>query len=353
MIHNGQPLSSGAKNWSIFLAILLAVSLVPALVFLAVQKTIFNADYYTQVLNDQGFYEQIPNVVVESVQESLSKSMPEQGAGIFFTLIPAEQLTGLIESAIPADWIESQVAANLQGIMDFINLRSTSLVVTLDLKPIKDNLSGTQGSRLMLDLLSSFPACTVEQLNSIMASLQGGSGGQGSLCNPGMEDSAILDPFMAVLIGQMTTNVPDAITFPPAGQDNLEEKIITSPVFQVYRFIRIGMWLTPWIALVIGLLILLISRKSPRWILVCLSGSGMFAGLSTSAIGASLYLSNGDTLQQLVQSTGLQNFEMILELARVISTQYVIGVGKAILTAGLIALLVGLILWAISRFLKR
>lgn len=343
-------IGEGARTGSVILAVVLAVCLVPALVFISAQNTLFNPDFFTKVILEQNLSGQLPSLVMDMANSSLSATISGEELSDLITMVPTDQLGEFIQMLIPAGWIESQVSTNLHQVIDFLNLRTTVLEFQLDLAPIKANLTGTEGSRLILGLVSTLPECTAEQMNSFLSVLQGGNGAQVFLCNPLMLDQSYLDPLLSIVAARMADNLPDTLRIPSVGGGSAGD-LLASPLYQTYRVFRIGIWVTPWIAVFLGLLIVILTMRSPGWMCACLSGAAIFAGGFTSALGASLWFSDGSALKALMPMVGLENFTFATDLAAELCQSLLSGVGRSILIAGSISLIFGLVSWAVSRIL--
>lgn len=343
-------IGEGAKTGSVILTVMLAVCLVPALVFVSLQNTFFNPDYFTRVMQEQDLSGELPSLVMEVVYSSLSATISGEGLRDPITMVPMDRLGEFIQMLIPAGWIESQVSANLHQVMDFLNLKTTALEFNLDLEPIKTNLTSPEGSRSLLGLVSTLPECTVDQMNSLLSMLQGGEGGQVVLCNPLMVDQSYLDPLLSTVTASMASNIPETLEIPFVGGGS-GEGLLESPLYRAYRVFRIGIWVTPWIAVILGLLIVVITVRSPSWMCACLCGAGIFAGLITSALGASLLFSDGSLLNLLMQNSALLPFERAVKLITELAQPMLAGVGRTILVTSLVSLFLGLVFWIASRLL--
>ncbi|MBA4384676.1 MAG: hypothetical protein C0410_08065 [Anaerolinea sp.] len=303
--------STFAKGLIIGLSLILAVCLIPAIINLSINQTVFKSDFYAGVLRRTNFYDQVPAVIADKVMASGSSAMQ----GGLLAGLNQEQFIWMMTSMLPPGWIETQTEAAMDSVLDFLNFKTETLTIRVDLQPIKDYLSSPAGKQSLLNLLDNLPDCSDEQLTQIMIAMQSGQGGF-ALCQPPSSDLFNMDMMLDPVINSFSASLPTVILLPPANEQGSIQKIIKSPVFLAYQSIRRVLELFPWICLVLAMMILLLSLRSLRWMATALGVPLVFASLVAAIPGVWLFLTGGQGINGVPSGTSLlgslQGFEGLL-----------------------------------------
>jgi hypothetical protein len=345
-----QPIS---KGWVSFFTILLCILMIPALLIIPINKTLFEPKFYNQVLTKQKFFQQLPDVILGSVAQVAEKQAPP-AAGInllgFFT---ETQLKELLIVAIPAGWLEGQTDHAITSILDYINYNTNELTITIDLQPIKNNLTAETGKQMFLIMLNSLPDCDIEQLLTMVETLAERKQVEFNLCKPPLEDVSLFDPLLEAFMSQVSNAVPTQVEFPRGAQKIQIEKLTASPVFVIYKLVRQSMNFLPWVCLGIGLMIILFAAPSLRLLFSSIGITGLVAGSTGGLIGF-LLMRDGNVLVETLFNQNAQVGQLqIGNLFKEVIQEGIRGTGSLTLAFCVGAFGLGLIFFVISRFLRK
>ncbi len=339
------PTTAG-KGLIIGLSILLAICLVPTIINLSVNQTLFKSDFYAEVLKKTNFYEQLPVLLDDIVMSSGTSAL--QG-GILASL-DQEQLKWLMTSLLPPGWLEAETNAALSSVLDYMNLKTDKLAIIIDFQPIKDYLSGPAGKAALINLLDNLPDCSEDQLTQIMIAMQSGQGGF-ELCHPPATDLFNMDTMLDPVIYSFSASLPAIIILPPEGQVGFIENLI-SPVFQLYRSFRAVLAIFPWISLVLALLIVLLSLRSLHWMTGALGAPLVLASMISSIPGAWLFVIGGKDLSSIFAENGVGTLQSLEGLLIQVFQQGLQTAGQGLLVWCLGAISLGLVLlvvWFVTK----
>lgn len=345
---NHKRINNASRGWIITFSIFLAISLLLMLVSISMNLSIFKADVYAEVLDEQGFYNEFPALVTDAIlsdsQETLANSP--------LSWIAREQTEAFIEAVLPAEWVKQQTEFVLQSVMSFVNLQQDNLLVIIDLQPVKDNLTGPAGKQAALNLLTGLPECSTEQLNLIIFAVQNGQTGF-ELCNPPVNELLLLDLILDPIMKEIAKAVPSSIILPTNEQAQVILNLTQSPAFQVYRHARTGLALLPWVCLILILLIVILGWRSLRWMMTGLSFSFILAGLAGALPGAWFFLQGRQLSVEWVSAFDITKLGEIGSLVINLAQQVIQTAGRTLLIWSLGALFLGLVFLAVRSFAKK
>lgn len=341
------------KGWIVFFSIIFGLLLIPTLIFLPVNNTIFQPQSYLKVLDKDQFLDQLPRMVAETVIKTAANKAPQTIGENVFSVLSQEQIEGLIVSVIPAGWIETQTESGITSILDFLNLKTTELVVHVDLQQIKDNLTGPAGKQVFLNFVSTLPSCTFDQLAIILAGLENNQSGEIPLCNPPVTNLVLLDSLISTAMSQFAAALPSEIIFPAGEQARQIGSLTSSTGFKIYRFIRRSMLLLPWACLGFGFLIVLLSIRSMRWMFSSLGIPMILAGMLIGFFGAVLLYGGNQGINSLLFQNSQASFQGIEQLVVGVVQEIITSLGRFTLIVSLASLSLGIILFVVSRILKK
>ncbi len=331
-----------AKGLIVGLALLLALCLVPAIIDLSVNQTVFRSGFYAGVLRRTNFYEQVPTVIADTVMASGSSAMQ----GGLLAGLNQEQFIWMMTTMLPPRWVESQTNAAMDSVLDFLNFKTESLTITVDLQPIKDYLTSPAGKQSLVNLLDSLPDCSDDQLTQIMIAMQSGQGGF-ALCKPPSSDLFNMDNMLDPVINSFSAGLPAVILLPPDNQQGRIEQLVRSPVFLVYQKVRQFLVLFPWICLILALMIILLSLRSLRWMVTALGIPLVVASLAAAIPGVWLFLTGGQGLSGVAFDSGLVSMQGLEGLLVGVIQEGFKTAGQGLLVWCVGALAIGLILISI------
>ena len=346
---NADRPGKAARTLIILFSILLTFCLVITFIIIPLNRTVLDADFYINSLNENQVYSRLPEMVTGSIISSIQATDDASLNNQILAALTEDQITALVAALIPPGWVETQTNLIVRAIMDFVNLKSSDLLVVIDLQPIKENLLGPAGQQAFMALLANLPVCTPEQLNLILTSLQNGQTGF-SLCNPSLENAEMMKFLMQPVIASFNESIPAAITVPSAGAAELLQSLAKSNYFQAYRSYRQALAIIPWISLGLALLILVLSLRSWRLILTALGLPLVFSGMAAALPGAWLYMNSSLDFNSALSSISFALPVAVTDTINTIGQEILHSLGWSILIWSLGALVAGLILVAI-RFI--
>ncbi|MGZ9166011.1 MAG: hypothetical protein ACXW4U_12635 [Anaerolineales bacterium] len=181
----------------------------------------------------------------------LNDFSPEQWEQLIRTLLPADDLRHLTESAL------DQVFSYLNG---------ESATASLSLVDLKAHLMGEAGDELILLLLNAQPPCTEEQQAQINAGNFENGGGTAIYCAASGETLTTMIPPMQNRLSKVAAQIPDeAVLIKPdaAGSANGFGR----DYFSSIRTLRNWMWLSPIVTLSLLVLITVFGVRSVKGLL--------------------------------------------------------------------------------------
>ena len=329
------------------LSSILAVCLIPAIIKLSTDQTLFKSDFYAGVLKKTNFYDQLP-VLLGDIVMSSSTSIQQGG---LLTGLDQEQFKWMMTSLLPPGWIEAETESAMASVLDFLNFETDTLTIIVDLQPIKDYLSSEQGRLALVNLLENLPDCTEEQLIQIMIAMQSGQGGF-ALCHPPLSELFNMDTMLDPVISSFLVTLPTSIILPPPGQMGIFVELTESPVFQIYRNVRFILALFPWICLILSTMIFLLTLRSIHWLTGSLGWPLVFASMAAAIPGLWLFLFNAKDLEGVIVNTRLGTLQGLEGLMVEVFQQGLHTAGQGLLIWSLGALTLGLVLlvvWFVTK----
>lgn len=320
-----KPMSRVGKGLASFFAVLLTLSLIPTLLGIAFDNTIFSAKFFEKLLDEQKVYEQIPVLLATSVTQ-VSLQPDQIGATPnLLAQLPQEKLNQLFVTVLPTDYLKNQANKILDSLFTFINLESTELNLEIDLTPIKENLAGQAGQDAIIQLINSIPDCTEEDLNSVTNSLTQPDGLTGillPLCKPPEPYLSLLMPIAISSVKTFSEIMPAEIAIGGPEVNASVTQITNSKGYRFYYFVRQLLALTPWISLVIALIIMLLCLRSAKVMTSSLGIPLLITGIVGLIGGIILRLGGGMFVDTLHFSGGTIVFEpLVVQVLKVFVNQ--------------------------------
>jgi hypothetical protein len=343
----GYP-SPVAKGLLIGFSILLAICLIPAIINLSINQTLFKTDFYTSVLKKSNFYDQVPVLIGDTFISSGTASLK---SGILAGM-DQEQFKWLMTSLLPPGWIETETNNAMTSALDFMNFKTDSLSIVVDLQPVKDYLSSSVGKQSLVNFLENLPDCTDDQLTQIMNAMLSGQGGF-AFCHPPSSNLFNMDTMLDPVINSFSNSLPAVVLIPSDNQPGAMDALTQSPVFQVYRIVRSVLSVFPWICLDLALIISLLSFRSPHWMFGSLGTSLVSAGLVTSIPGVWLFLSGARDFSGLFTNASLGSFQALEGVIIQVFQEGLQTAGQGLLIWCLSVVTLGLVLLVIWIITKR
>jgi hypothetical protein len=272
-------------------AVLFVISTVLVLLLFNIEAKAFSSATYKQAFEDQRLYERMPAVLATALTTTMG---PNINAIPFLRALTLENWQNIISMLLPPEELKAMANNALDSIFDYLNGKTNSVVISL--LPVKAQLAGDSGMRVVLQILSLQPACTTEQLTQMALGLLSG---EIALCNPPPEAIGLLTPFMQAQLQTLTTIIPNEITLVPGTLGGTPQ----DPRLKL-NTIRFAIKLTPLIPafLLIAMTVFAV-RSFVDW-LTWWGWSFMLAGAGSVLIGLVGAPLVGWILQLLIQNQG-------------------------------------------------
>jgi len=344
-----KSVNQASGGWSIFLSILLYFGILLTLLGNSFERTFFSTKFYTEILKESNFYDQLPSLVVDETFKATANS-----TGLnFINFFTHDQVETMIRSVLPAGWVEAQVTSTIAATLDFLNFKSGVPENQINLQPIKENLTGEVGKQALMSMVSSLPGCTEEQINTILQSMQTGQIDI-PVCKPPEEFLPFLEIFLDPLLANIAATIPDTVQFPSAEQTQVMQNLTQTVQFRIYKTIRKSFALTPWLSLALAVAIFIVSIRSLKQMTNSLGFPLALAGLTAALPAAWILWQSGANFNTMISRLGLpwltsttnSVFIDILQIA-------MLSFGRLLLIWSLGALLAGLILIAIHSMCNK
>jgi hypothetical protein len=347
-MNDQKMISSAARGWAVFFSVLLGLTLLLVLLSVTLNFTLFNANFFKGILEKQGLYEQLPQLAAESaIENTASQAQSGAGDGNLVSSMTSEQLVGLINSVLPAGYLQDQIESNIDAAFDFMNLKTSNLDLVINMQPVKDRLLSTEGQQAIVDFVNSLPECTDEQVQAILQSKNSqNSSNEVPICKPP-------ETYMEQALPQIQASLQDFAGSMPAQINLMEDQtqivtLTSSQPFRVYMVFRFILGYVPFLAGAFALIIFLLTLRSPKTMFACwgipLLVSGIIGGL-----GSAVFQYGSKMMLRSAQTTGTPFDSIILSsMDAFIRAFSVFG----LVLCG-VAILIGIIFLLISRIAKK
>jgi hypothetical protein len=253
-------------------AVLFVITTPLAFALYSVEQSVFNAEFYTQALEEENMYQRLPELIADALASTagnddsnnpltlLSNLSGEEWQQFMIALLPPDELRLLSEDTIV------QLVAYLNGESD---------QVVFSLASLKAYLGSQEGVNAIYGMLKAQPDCTVEQLTAMAMGQQ-----DLVLCNP-PETFLLFDlrPIYEQEIRALVSVIPDQMTILTAGADRARE-------IQNLKSLRTIMRLSPFLPIFCLLLITVFVVRSLRDWLNWWGYPLLFAGLISMSLTA-------------------------------------------------------------------
>lgn len=185
------------KFLSIFLTIAIVVPFIlAALMVISVNSFALDRNFYIQALESGDAYKAIFNDI--TIKTVLSENLP-------FNPTELSPLTIFIKTLLTPDYINTQMSVFINGFFDFLQGKASEFNPSLDLIPLKTEISSSKQRELLLALAAVMPVCEPGQLPGFDAENK-------SACKPaGITDATLADDYLLPVLPLVLDQIPDAI----------------------------------------------------------------------------------------------------------------------------------------------
>lgn len=234
-------------------AVLFVISGVAALLLFNIERKAFSAEPYKRAFENQNLYEQMPAVMSSVLFETFLGNGAVNPPGL-----GADNFVSTLLSLLPPQEIKTLTDNTLDAIFAYLNGESDS--VAIPLTSLKAYLASPAGVDIFLNILSSQPTCTTEQLLQMTLGALGG--GEFIFCSPPPEAMGLVRPLLEGQLQGTASLLPDQITVISSVQSGTEN----DPRLRLNR-IRAVMKITPVFPVILILCILILAvRDLKSWL---------------------------------------------------------------------------------------
>ncbi len=218
-------METAKKSLAILCAILFVVTAVGALFFFNFDRNAFTAETYQAAFAREDFYNKIPAVMAEAV------TSPDSGQGQFPLVMRGmtrEAWEAFFRSLLPPDVLKVMGDQALDSTFAYFNGQTDS--AHIDLTPLKTSMAGDAGVQAIFSILSTQPACTLDQMARMTLGIF--TGGEIEFCNPPAELNPVLTPIIQTQLQVTAAAIPDQVTIISASpQNDPRERLQTARFF--------------------------------------------------------------------------------------------------------------------------
>lgn len=266
MFRERVPLSGVSRAILSFLSTLLIILTAPSIFVIPAEAVLFRPYSYQRALENQRFAERFPALLASAI---VGGDVPALEGNQQIEYFDREQLAALLGGVFPPAWVRSQTDSLLQGAGDYINFQRSDLALQVDLREVKNRLSGPDGAQIANQMVNTWPECSVEDAARIMAQAVAGQLGGIPVCRPPEVLRPAFEQVVHLSLQGMAAALPDVLDL---GSPLTNETVlpgVSGPlvpnwygIFRAYAILRWLFRLLPVIALAVLLWIVLLTIRS-------------------------------------------------------------------------------------------
>jgi len=206
-----------------------------AFMLYSVEQSAFDAGLYIQALDEENFYQRLPELTAQSLTVAARRSGGNGVLAVFRNLSDDEWRVFVTE-LFPPDVLRNLAENAVTQVISYLN--GDSDIAVLPLAGLKAHLQSPEGVSAVYAMLRSQPDCTLEQLTEMALNQQALT-----LCNP--PDSFLfidLSPIIDAEIRGLMSLIPEQVTIISADANRLQK-------LRDLRALRLFMNLSPLVPL--------------------------------------------------------------------------------------------------------
>jgi hypothetical protein len=186
------------------IAVVMVVLLVFPLIFatmmsFSVSTWVMDRGFYLQLVSDERIYEAI---LRDDVWEEAPKFEVSEFAGI-----PSYALAKALREVVTPNYLRSQAVALVDETFDAIEGKSSTLEISVDIKPLKDRLRSDGGDRFARSLAANLPVCDLGQSSFA-------PGAQLPRCRPADQSEGETADLISAALPEFLDSLPDSYPEP-------------------------------------------------------------------------------------------------------------------------------------------
>ena len=323
-----------------FFAILFIGATALTLALFSVEQSVFDANLYVRALDEENFYQRLPDLAAQSLASAAQKSDRNDMLSLFKNL-SVEEWRIFITELFPPEVLRSLAEDAVTQIIAYLNGERENAI--LSLTDLKAHLQSPEGVNAIYGIIKSQPDCSVEQLTAMAMGHE-----DMLLCNP-PESFLFIDlgPIYEANIRASLAVLPEQVTLISAGESQIQ-------TLRDLRALRLFMRLSPLLPFLCLLAITVLAVRSLNDWLTWWGYPFLLAGLISMSLGAVSGSMAALTFRIFIASVLPDAFPPeIIDVFRDLTAAIVRNaVRPTLLAAGLLAL-IGLIMVALTFLLRK
>jgi len=260
-------LSPTRRTLALICAVALVIVAVPSLFVLPAEKILFQPAPYQQQLAKQNVYTNLPHWLAAITVPGGTTA--EQNA---LALMGKNALQSLYAQALSPQWAKGQADGLITQLWDFLNFKTSTLTLLVDLRPLKTRLSEGGPDSIGGRILRSWPACNLEQFLKLSDEMANGLANgvipqDMPLCRPPDNLMPLSDKLMQTAFTAFADTIPaqvDLVDYFKSDPNFSQQQPTWVKVFAGYTALRWTERIFPWIALVLMMAVIALSAVSWR-----------------------------------------------------------------------------------------
>jgi hypothetical protein len=334
------PMDMIRKGLAGFFAALFVLTALLALLFFNLERNAFSAETYQRAFANDNFYERLPAILAQVL------ASPAQQETLPFPMraLSAEQWEKFIRGVLPPEALQQMGDEALTSLFSYLNGETATAVVSLT--PLKSNMAGEAGTQAVINLIETLPACTLTEIAKMTMAFLNNQ--EFALCNPPVESDSILRPALQGQLQIVAASLPEQMTIASDVQSpegNPHQRI---------QALRLGLRLTPLLPLLFLFGMSLLAVRSLRDWLAWWGIPFFITGLLSSFIAwVGAPLAGLLLLNLLVRKAPSYLPPILLENGSQLASAIMDQIFKPLFAQGLILLLVGIALTALTFVVQR
>jgi hypothetical protein len=350
-------LSPTRRILALLCAVALVIVAVPSLFIFPAEEILFQPAPYQQELAKQNIYTRLPYWLASITVTNGTLTPADQNA---MALMGKNALQTLFVRLLSPAWAKIQVDGLITQLLDYLNFKTTTLTLTIDLSQLKSNLSEGGPDSIGGRILRSWPTCDLDQLLKLGAVLannlvNGAIPQDMPLCRPPDNLMPVADKLMQTTFTAFADTIPgqvDLVDYIKSIPNFNQQQATLVKVFAGYTAARWTGRVLPWIALLLLMAVIALSAVSWRKVFtytgVPLAGAGILGAITALLLWA---LSNYVT-DTLVKSMTAVSDEMLKDFVLAFQQVFYTFLELSAVLAVVLAM-IGLVTFELSRLIRQ
>ncbi len=363
-IQNKEKAGKFRRIVCVLIITLMIPPLIGSAIILPIEKVLMNEGTYIRAIDESNVYEGLPANAADLVQNFQLPAWESNGLkDLFAPPTDTSTLTRIFSHFIIIDWTKPLIDSGIRSILGYINGEQEEFSIPIDFSVFKAKFEGSEGAANLKDAFLSLDICDVATDEEELAIMRDYAVTQTieriPNCRP--DDGTLtmidLDAIVAEVQGQIEqkftsklADTYDLASYQETGQ--LQRTIISESRLASLRTYRILLAISPIVAVLLIIVLVLILRKSLRRLFSWLGIPFMIAGLVGMLINLiSFFMINGILdryVWQILLNLPLDFATTVLGIAYRISNEYILYAGYS--TFALFVL--GLLFYLGAKFIK-